>query len=504
MSLQILSYDPNDYKLEEALSLPHGSKVEDQATILRIVSLYLNWISKANLEVYIDKDKSSGRPGAISVDPEERSPSQLFISTTNIIDKTSPEFIYVRLHIFEKCYDFEMKVLEVFEENGGSTYVTDLPTSISTVKARKIPRITLDESTAKVYSITNNTSYPISVLSPNSVIVNGRIDNSQTIFSINGNQFNGEIKPISDTKCLITPTMSTPESFGAFFTAYASVAFPSIRPVSSISFDERFKLYLRAGYFAAFNDNNEEALRKSIVASWESLTNAQHSDVVDFVATNHEEVVGCSSLAKAFKENGIDVWVFHQLCAIKNDENLAVTKELYRWRAEYISGLPTEVIVRLWFKSSSRWLERIYVKFALAKGRDILMPITLKSHEFKSESLANSWSPKAESKIGRTYYNNSSIFGASAPEYLNASRLMNMVYTEQALPTGSLMEIAAQSGQEYMVTCHPYDPAELNGTILPSDRMVRLSKDDMIDFIACLEHSIAVTIQKRRGVSEKD
>jgi hypothetical protein len=56
--------------------------------------------------------------------------------------------------------------------------------------------------------------------------------------------------------------------------------------------------------------------------------------------------------------------------------------------------------------------------------------------------------------------------------------------------------VALSAGQKYMVTCRPNLDGSINEDALPSDRMASLDKEDMIDFIACLEHSIAITIKK--------
>lgn len=507
MSLQILKYDPNDYKLEEILSLPHGVKINETATIQKIISLYLTWIARTRLELFIDKEKSSGRLGEISIDLEERQPSQLFIHTPNIIDNTNPEYVFARLQIFEKCYDFELKVLEVFQENSGSTYITDIPTSLSSVKERKTPRIKM-EATTSHYLILDTDKFRISTIGPQSIIADGLIPEGLHSFTLNDHQFIGMSQKIAGQKTLVVASQEDDSASSGYFLAYASIAFPQLSPIARISNEARFNLYKDAGYFSVFNDEDLAITKEKLFQSWEITKKFQGKDLIDFAALDGNKLCGASGLARAFTETNNNIssetWVFHQLCALKDEENLETTKQLYRWRAEYISAKKESIKTRFWFRSSSRWLERIYVKFSIAKNRDVLKPVNLLSCNFSSsKTISNEWTLDKSSTIQRLVYDKDGIIGGASPEYLNASRLLNMVLTEDPDKTHLLESIASQSNESYMVICQPYDATTEGERLLPSDRMAKLEQHDMIDFISCLEHSIAVTIQKRKGEREQ-
>lgn len=494
MGLSILRYDPNDHKLEETLSLQHGVSVEDSDSILKIISLYLSWKNRSSINVFTSKEKSSVFTGDLTIDEEERVPTQLFVSVEEP-NLEAPPFIYIRINLFENCYECELSVIEDFMEDGKKFFITEMPQKFSVVKERKLTRFAIDESSQKTISI-NEQDFRISVVGPQSLVIAGIPQQDTFQFVANGKTFKGKCVRKFEGSSVIVPLFESPEESGDFFMFYASEAYPTLQSATGLKHDTRFELYNQAGYFNMFSDDDREALRSKIANSWELLFSLQHVATVDLVSFKDGQPQGCSSLAKPFSENAVDTWVFHQLCAIKEESNLELTRDLYKWRAEYIASRPGAIKTKFWFRSKSRWLERIYVKFGMSKTKKILTPVVLKAVTAEdTREVKPEWSKDA-AVSGRFKLDSDNFCGGFGPEYFNASRLLNMVYSNQPCSEEDITSVALSAGQKYMVTCRPNIDGEVFEDALPSDRMASLDKEDMIDFIACLEHSIAITIKK--------
>ena len=223
--------------------------------------------------------------------------------------------------------------------------------------------------------------------------------------------------------------------------------------------------------------------------------------------TKRSAPVGCSSAVLAFYEESIPVWAFHQLCAKKKPELLSHSGQLYAWRAEYLAARTEDIKVAAWFDGQSRWLERIYVKFAnQSSGRTQLHAIKTLKCIFEKTDAAPDSSIKSYmiGKARRVACQKKGLLGATGPRFLNAAENLNGVAAlwepldlSQIRSVGEGLANAISHNVALKVSLpQNYEVHGLKGAPQVEDRFSLFPKEDLVSFLASIEHSMAVTERK--------
>lgn len=502
MGLRLVNYDPNDHKLAEALALDDGHQLESIEKISQALSLCIAWKDDVESFAYLTKEKSSKVAAKISVDPEERTPSQLFINLptgTQILG----EFAYIRSQVFKNCFEYEVAIIDRFSDHEGEWMITEIPQKVSVVKTRRLPRIKSMEAKLTLSIGDEQICAQIVSISLKSFVVPFDISPSKQVsLHLHDQRIPCMVTRSSEDQSILLPVFENMKAYGYYFIEYCRSAYPGLKPRDEFAPQDITTLYAGANYFGTFQDKTDNERDTHIHDTWDKLKSGLFDTHIDMIACQAEELFGASGLAKAFIQDKKPVWAFHQLCAIKDPRTLELSASLYKWRAEFLAGMPEDGDSVVWFRSNSRWLERIYVKFTMNKPSSNIKAVKLTSTQLTHFCEENEI--YALGDTSREYSDTPNITFAKGPAYLNASRLLDMVIVRKA---NSWMEIqreirSKQAIQDpYIVVCTEHDKQieGLEGSPLQSDRLASIPKSDLIDFISCLEHSMAITQMKLKN-----
>jgi hypothetical protein len=508
MGLRIVQYDPNDYKLGEALALASGESVEDSEKISQILSLYFQWKESALCWAYTTKDKSARSKALLSYDEEERVATQLFVEVDKSALSPGAEWVFLRLEIFENCFEFESRALDWFDENGKTIAIIEIPKSASVVKNRRFPRVAaIGDSTLSWSDDTGKRDFKIINLSLGSVIVKGEVPNKKpgVIHLANISIPATSIRSF-DGKTSIKLELANNFLVGAWFDFYRQHAYPQLRKRSELPADECIQLYKDSGYFDKYKANDLEGILQRVGQSWKDYEPLEHQLTADYAVMGNERPVGIGSTSFTYKNHGKEFWTFHSLCALKNSDDLDKTFDLYAWRAEYNFARVENIDTLLFFASSSRWIERVYINFILRKQSSNVMPIRLytmtlspKNHQIKVDSIP------LGIDCNRLMIMNEGFTAAALPDLLHIRQRLNCidvtsstVTREEIIAAGEQIAFTAGLPITFRISLqidHPWEPEVKRD--LPGDRLGILRKEDLIDFIASLKHSIEVTKRKK-------
>jgi hypothetical protein len=292
---------------------------------------------------------------------------------------------------------------------------------------------------------------------------------------------------------------------------YRKLAFPPLRPKSEFSADAILQLYEETNYFGRFATIEGLERRKGELREvWGQVASSFHHHTADYVVVDDQgKPAGASSACEAFHHDGKAVWALHQTCARTSPDLLERSGMLYTWRAEYLAARPEDLGVIVWFDSRSRWLERIYVKFARQHPAGTRLTAV---KFFRRRLLENKVEiPQPAIQIGqahRRFYDKGGIFGGFGPRYLNASSALEILVDNQGGHGPEVLREASQelagaveSGSEGLYITVP-SAETLEGPdfeyVDDVDRCLEFDKDCLVDFISSVEHSVAVTSRKMR------
>jgi hypothetical protein len=237
----------------------------------------------------------------------------------------------------------------------------------------------------------------------------------------------------------------------------------------------------------------------------------------DYVTVDQSgELAGASSAVLAFKRNEKPIWAFHQLCARASPDILEQSGQLYTWRAEYLAGRKEDLDVVVWFDSKSRWLERIYVKFALQNQTKVQLHAVFVARTFysgKAVALVKSQKSDVYGNHLRLFLDSENEFGAVSPTYLNAAGGLNAVIALDGGATAQsvisiadglianseekecFVEITLPAEKAYFLEGLNFEP------IKEASRFCIFNKDSLVGFLGSVEHSVAVTARKKAATA---
>jgi len=335
---------------------------------------------------------------------------------------------------------------------------------------------------------------------------------------IGGARFSGDVLPDRNGKTVIALKFGSETEFGKYFDLYREVAFPALVP--KMAFDQKkiVELYKNSGFFSKFfagkHEDDIAVYLREIERVWSAVATGQHSTTAEYVTTDAQgdPIGACSATLGFFNFDNVPVWILQQLCTLTLPEYFDETRQLYSWRAEYLYGRPGRHLVACWFDSTSRWLERIWVKFATEKNtKRALTPVQLRilpavpeagqqSHDCEIYTIGDT---------SRAILREPQLLAGAGPRFLNAGGILDNIVALDAEPRLDQLKSVASNltralglpSCEIRLTL----PASWTHPELDSmghhvsDRFCIFEKDELMDYLASIEHSLAITERRLRN-----
>lgn len=528
-TLRIVPFNPSDYSLAEVLSKEDQSLTENMRDISAALSLYFQWEPYRSSLVYPDyKSKTKGVPCSMDYDRDERTPTEISIiikkEAFSNFAQTQFQKLAIRFEVFRTCYEFEASALsppEIFNDDYFRIIITP-PRALKTFKSRRLPRIEmtsiLKEKLPKttwnqaIDGQNNEIDVTIEEMGLKSIKVkcSQRLGKAFGKLKMGDFEIPAEATPTPEGDSILLFNFENNESFGRYFDVYRLLAYPSLSPRSSFSADAIIQLYQMSNYFGKFEGEKSNEQIRDIKSNWKDLETAQHLTTADYVARDDDGApFGASSVALSFYNDDRPVWVFHQLCSMKIEKYVYLTGQLYMWRAEYLAARPEPLEIAVWFHSRSRWLERIYVKYSMQTNynSNVLYPIIDRRCTFEPNTNDSSIKLR-EYCVGtarRICTTSSPVWAAAGPRFLNANENLDCIVALWGNPTSAQIKVHGETISSrltgapttILVTVpHDFNINELGGAPQLSDRFCHFKKNQLIDLLASVEHSIAVTTRK--------
>lgn len=522
--LKIVPFQPDQYSTGNVLSAEDSTSLEDPQSIGAALSLYFQWPERRHSCATFVKRNPKPFPCTLDYDRDEASPTEIrvflhdFDTALNVVPGAT---ILVRFEVFKTTYEFATKVTAVSADPALDSWhvVADVPANLKVLRHRKLPRVKVTTEMSERFgpviwtSSKQGESLELNIfeitLSSVRVACRPPTERMGTI-SFDRLQLPAEALQSNSGETVFKLKFENQTVFGQYFDFYRRAAFPTLRSRYDLPFKMGIDLYVRSGYLDRFSPSTEDKDKIEIEKTWEALKSSFHQANADYYIVNRDgEATGCSGLAHSAYNDDEAVWTMHQLCAIRDPDLLEQSGILYRWRGEYLAGRPGEHSAAAFFKSKSRWLERIYVKHALnSGGKTILLPMTMCRAQVEAAEKPSTlkFDKINMGKIARVTTRTKKFWACGNPRYLNASRMLDAVISVwNPLPPDELQNIGRElvqamelksSSLSFMVD-HKTDVTHI-GTKLTSDsdRFCKIPKKEMLTFVSSVEHSVAVTERK--------
>lgn len=514
MGLRLVDYDPNDYKLSTVLSSGAGEILTSQEHLSSAFSLFFHWAKESQCWVRFNKDGSRASQCSLTRDEEERELTQIFFSIP-VSDMGTEKFyenLFVRMVVFDTCFEFEAEIIDAWIEHDQQWLITQVPSSIKALRARKSPRAQAHECNI-VFNWDGKSQFKeLKALSVglNSIVTDAQIPvKEEGQVTIDGTSFRAKCMRADETSSCLEILFQNDFEAGVFFETYAKIKYPLLRNRRQFPISDVIDLYERSGFFSNFQGSFDESDKLSqIQKTWEGLHSVDHQYTADFCITKDQRLAGASSLGLCLKSLDLDYWVFQQLCCDKDLGTYDDTGDLYSWRAEYLFAKKSKLASIFWFRSSSRWLERIYVKYLLQN------PTFGELRQGNAYSYIHEADGEHSNEVelvnfgdeNRAYLQNRSLVAGAGPDYVHANRNMNIIYSKdgdwQAIhqAANSICRALDKKSMYFRVDLPPgISPPESARTEHQggSDRFARINREGMLDLVSCIRHSIAITKHKK-------
>jgi hypothetical protein len=530
--LKLVRYNADDYSLGEVFARPDSAKVSAPADIDGALSLYFQWPERhwAIMMPVGGVPGTGNAPWAeceIDYDRDERAPSELriqFEGDAKRPDLREGEEIAIRFEVFRICHEMRCQVLACSNApaEDGWHYIVSPPVELVVFKNRRLSRFRLDDADRQQMGecrwfgegASEGLAAPVLEIGMSAIRVaapslqpgaKGEIVIGEARLAV-------EVARMNRGEAVLKPILTNGVQTGVLFDLYRKLAFPPLRPKSEFSADAILQLYEETNYFGKFATAEDMDRRKAELRDvWQRIAPALHQYNADYVAVDDAGTpVGTSSATEAFVHEGKPVWALHQTCARTSPDLLEHSGMLYTWRAEYLAARPEALGVIVWFDSHSRWLDRIYVKFARQHPTGTrLTPV--KFYEMNLSETSDE-APLPTVQIGETQrrlYDKDGVFGGFGPRYLNASAGFDVLVDNQGGHGVDVLRKAArdtvgiaESGARAIRITVPATES-LEGSDLTYwetvDRCLEFDKESLVDFISSVEHSVAITSRKLQG-----
>lgn len=509
------------YSTGDVIQCPDGKVIKSKEGISKIFSLYFTWKSISNLHMF-NAALETWEPCEIDYDSELKEIDELYIKSKNQSLKSGCEIVF-RIETFGVCYEFKSILVDIATDEVFS--LTILPPNVVTViKKRNKERTLLDNTTVPegltIYLRLNDATIEINqiteistttIVIPNLKVYNLSIE-AKYYLVINETDVSVKyLKDINTGHCfnVVDDRISTIKEF---FGLYISLIYKNLSFRSHSDYEKLLDLFFKANYFKDFHNSLGDNFRSDIKSLWSKIDQSSNKYSFDCLTKDYNGTyTGSSSLTKIAEDNDVVFWIYHQLCALKKPALLESTGLLYYWRALILSLFKDDFKVKSFFRSSSRWLERVYVKFEVnsKKGHSVFPVNIYRIHKDQFEEIKRKYPAENNDfhiyrNSERYYFHDENCYGGVLPDYLNLSGILNIMFfkNDQSVETmmkslSSLVHSLKPNNIDIkfinFVTDYDVKLDFLKGS---SDRMILFDKDDQYDFINSLKHSIEITKKK--------
>ncbi|MCC6278238.1 MAG: hypothetical protein IT289_10020 [Oligoflexia bacterium] len=374
------------------------------------------------------------------------------------------------------------------------------------LKTRFIARLTADKD--YIGSIAELSVNAIKIALPNTE----QLPKLTKVFFSNGAEALGTLTRSTGTVGVFQLSFKDNQQFGLYFELFALIAFPDLRPRGSFPTTAVLDTYVASGFFDKFGTEERAEILKSIPKVWSRLSGAQHNVCADFAVVDDEErILGTNSTILALKEEQNEIWCFQHTCMLKNTKHLHHTRTLYCWRAEYLAGRKGDIAVYAFFDSKSRWIDRIYIKFAnISPIKNIVRTCTYQKIVFRTNGKVMPDQKRTIEFEGirfgefvRWFYSDEQVLIGFNPRYVNAADNLEQIFVRNASATSETVEAYAQevmrkSGDSVkklsIISEHSINFENSQNTLF--DRYSLFPKSQLGLFIQSVNYAIAVTERK--------
>lgn len=524
--LSIVKFNPSDYSLGDILIRDNTCELGEPSKVSAAFSLYLQWPEHRRAIIYSNSNSDSQQDCIMSVDLDEREPSYLFIKTIErpnsdlrAVDKTK---FAVRFEVFRSCYQFSAEIVDTFSQDGETTHVVEIPKSVTFIKSRRLPRVKIDATNVHLAprvtwrSNEFETSSDLNLKEISMLSLSAETELlpplGKGVIAYKEHQIPGEIVRRKGNQIIVSIQCETSAHAGSIFDLYRLVAYPYLRDRGEFPLSVAVNLLKETGYISKYNsDAAQRRSEEMIEESWARLSSCRNDFTADYYTVDDAgQPTGMSSTTLAFKRGEKDIWSFHQLCAMTDPSVLERSGALYTWRAEYLAGRPEDFCVFSRYTSKSRWLERIYTKFAGGSSSEVRLQ-AIKSYQIPANEVKSSGTKPVQ--VRRIKFGNSfriiaeceGAIGGANPGMINAADNLDAAFkfdgpsdADSVLAVGeAIFKETGGALDRIFLTFND------SGTQVPAgaheskvDRIIFFSKSSLADFIGCVEHSIAVTRRK--------
>ena len=512
---------------EEILAQDLGTVTIDRPGIKAILDFIFVWLDLAKCTVQLRGNATQlALPCNLSVDTDNLDYDSLMIQLPREESECWQEgcMLQINVEVFRRLFRFTLRCEFVHQGTEHRVLTTSLPEQIDSANIRHLPRVRLTQAMGlalpplTIADGTQTTWHEAQVLELglHSILVkfSSMVPDAPTVLRFGALELTVTTTRRSSNTLVLQMHFRDGRQAGAFFDIYRLVAYPNLRPRHSFPTAEVFALYMKTNYLKQFlGEDAAGAVQGELEHIWDEVGRTQHGLSNDYVAINGAgDLCGASSLTQAFSDQFGPFWVFHQMCAVNEPDMLQCTRQLYNWRTEYLLARPESTRSLVWFRSSSRWLERIYVKLSrLASPRSHLRPVLWVKGVYQRPTAATGSSRVKESQetFGalprQLAWSDSGAVAAIGPEYLNACASLS-----GALHPGDgdvdfaalspLLDAVLARGAQTALSVHVTVPATApipNGfTAHSSDRFMHIAHEDLALLLSCVDHSIALTQRK--------
>jgi hypothetical protein len=529
--LRLIDFSPDNFRIADVLSRAHSEVIDASDDLNAAFSLYFQWPDHRS--AMISSDGSVFMDCDLSVDSDLAVPEELWISikrsAKNEVAINLSKPVTVRFEVFRTCFEFVCPVLADITDDSTSAetrLVIAVPRSITMHKARSCPRYEVPAShelQSSVWIDESGTEVPILLADLSVKVLFFNCDQQKISqsgrFSLGRSTFAATVLRRTDQGVAVQPIFKDQREYGLFFDQFIKVAYPDLRPRYDFDHNDIYDLYVRTGYLSRFgtdvgSDQNEELQRrKDLTDYWKSSEEFEHLSKVDYVLVNPEgRPVGASGLAKIFVKDGRDVWAAHQLCVDTKNATYLGTGDLYKWRAEYLSGMSQDIENIVWYRSVSKWIEKMYTKQSIANpSLAILEAIHLKK-SLKNEDYSELTFDVKKIDGGRIYFSSESMLAGTCPELLNASKLFEIIWVHSDKVTeNEVLDCIkkynylakSSSNTEFRISM----PAKLGMLVgletRPTDRLFTLKSNGFATFLNSVDHSVSLVNKKHNGINQQ-
>ncbi len=514
MGLRIVQYDPNDHLISGVLTSGVGDILEAEKDISAAISLVLQWKEKSNVYAYVDGKQGKAIRAALDVDHEERVATQLFFIFDSEVSLSKGNTLFAKISAFESCFEMEVSILDHWKEGENFVACTEIPTKLNRLKTRSSSRNKQNtKKKATIWIDEHEVDCSIDSIAFNSVVVDMKLQLGQQLkITLGKSTFSCSCIRLLENSSVLQIQFENDEENGIFMAEYLANQMPTLETRSKQDLEAVFAAFIKSGFFGNFSPDSDPNERKEqVLSTWKAMEKVEHRYNYDMCLVKGGQPVGASSLTMGLLESDLEHWIFHQLCSIKEETNIEETGSLYTWRAEYLLGRKANINSVVWFRSQSRWIERIYVKMSILskqKGNvvasnvyDYLHTRSERQRPKSGKVLTYGSTPRAFVKINET-------LAAGGPDYLHANRNMNIVISRDG-DLDSILEACDTICDLLNVSTLHFRLDTSDRTVvekLPnikeqsgSDRRAEIVKDGLRDLISCVQHSVAVTEKKNRA-----